>query len=86
MKIQEYYNKTPIICLDDLTISWFMYTLLCIMSDDTCDPMSYWEESSISLAFSSMSCILLNSTVIPLHNTSFCKEGLKVAISHLLNK
>ena len=29
----------------------------------------------MSFAFSSMSCILLNSAVIPLHNTSFCKDG-----------
>ena len=33
-----------------------------------------------------MSSILLNSAVIPLQSTSFCKDGLKVAISHLLHE
>ena len=80
------FSTAPIIHLDDFTILWFMYALPCIASNDTHDLMSYCEESSMSCAFSSMSCILLNSTVIPLHSTSFCKEGLKAAISCLLNK
>ena len=41
---------------------------------------------TMSFAFSSMSCILLNSTVIPLHSTSFCKEGLRAAIGCLLKE
>ena len=50
------------------------------------DPMSYREESSISLYFSRISWILLNSAVISLCRTSFCKEGLKVDNSRLLNE
>ena len=73
-------SAAPIILLDDFTIAWFAYALLCIASDDTHDPMSYCKESSMSFAFSSMSCILLNSTVMPLHSTSFCKVGLRVAV------
>ena len=50
------------------------------------DPISYQDESSISLAFSKISSILLNSAVIPLQSTSFCRGGLKAAISCLLQE
>ena len=50
------------------------------------DPISYREEFSMSLAFSKISSILLNSEVIPLWRTSFCRGGLKAAISHLLQE
>ena len=50
------------------------------------DPIPYWEESSISLAFSKISSVLLNSAVIPLWSTSLFREGLQVAISHLLHE
>ena len=50
------------------------------------NPISYQEQSSIFLAFSKISSILLNSAVIPLQSTSFCKDGLKVAISCLLHE
>ena len=53
---------------------------------DILDPMSYRKESLISFAFSSMSCILLNSALIPLYSTSFFNKGLKAAISCLLNE
>ena len=72
--------------LDDFATLWLACALLCIVLIDIQDPMSYHEESLMSFAFSSMSCILLNSAVIPLCNTSFCKDGLKAAISHLLNE
>ena len=68
------------------TVFWLVYALLCIASIDIRDLMSYHKESLISFALSSMSCILLNSTVIPLRRTSFCNEGLKAASSHLLNE
>ena len=79
-------SATSIICLNDFTIFWFAYTLLCVVSTDIWDLMSYHKESSMSFAFSSMSYLLLNSAVIPLHRTSFCKEGLKAASSCLLNE
>ena len=50
------------------------------------DPISYRDESSISLAFSKISSILLNSAVIPLRSTSFCSDGLKAIISCLLQE
>ena len=50
------------------------------------DPISYQDESSISLAFSKISSILLNSAVTPLQSTSFCRDGLKAAISRLLQE
>ena len=50
------------------------------------NPILYREESLISLAFSKISSILLNSAVIPLQSTSFCREGLKAAISRLLHE
>ena len=50
------------------------------------NPTLYQEESLISLAFSKISCILLNSAVLPLQSTSFFREGLKVAKSHLLHE
>ena len=50
------------------------------------NPILYQEESSIYLAFSKISSILLNSAVIPLQSTSFCRGGLKVAISCLLQE
>ena len=80
------FSATPIICLDDFATLWLVYALLYIALIDIQDPMSYREESSISFAFFSMSCILLNSAVIPLHNTSFCKDGCKAAMSCLLNE
>ena len=70
------FGVTPIIHLDDFATLWLVYGLLCIALIDIQDPMSYRKESLISFAFSSMSCILLNSAVIPLRNTSFCKDGL----------
>ena len=57
-----------------------------MMSFAILDPISYQEESLISLAFSKISCILLNSAVIPLQSTSFCREGLKAAMSGLLHE
>ena len=50
------------------------------------DLILYQDESSISLAFSKISSILLNSAVTPLWSTSFCRDGLKAAISHLLQE
>ena len=50
------------------------------------NPISYRDESSISLAFSKISSILLNSAVTPLWSTSFCRDGLKAAISRLLQE
>ena len=64
------------ICSSASTL-WLAYALLCIASIDIWDLMSYHEESSISFPFSSMSCILLNSAVIPLRNTSFVKMVLR---------
>ena len=50
------------------------------------DPISYQDESLISLAFSKIFSILLNPAVTPLQSTSFCRDGLKVAISRLLQE
>ena len=50
------------------------------------NPISYQEESSISLAFSKISSILLHSAVISLQSTSFWRDGLKAAISHILHE
>ena len=74
------------ICLDALGAD--LYTLWCNTgsSCNILDPMSYQDKSSISLYFSRISWILLNSAVILLHRTSFCREGLKADNSCLLNE
>ena len=74
------------ICLDPLGADLFALWWNTGSSYNILDLMSYWEESSISLDFSRMSWILLNSAIIPLHRTSFCREGLKADNSHLLNE
>ena len=65
------------ICLGALGVD--LYALWCNTgaSCNILDLMSYREGSSISLDFSRISWILLNSAVIPLCRTSFCKEGLR---------
>ena len=74
------------ICLD--TLGADLYALWCNTgsSCNTRDLMLYQEESSISLDFSRISWILLNSAVIPLCRTSFCREGFKADNSHLLKE
>ena len=73
-------GASSIICLDDFTMFWFVYTLLCIMSTDIWDPMLYHKESLISFAFSSMSCILLNSAVIPCWACMHVKRSIQIYI------